>query len=106
MGLIDNVVPVRPPMPPAMAFKMAKVKSLQIYQILEKMHTELFKFLWENPDVTIEQFMVKYGPDAAALFQVSAKIQEVLATVNPEYTPLTPLKPITINEDGTVTVGG
>ena len=105
MSLINIDIPARPPMTPIMAFGLSKAKSLTIYQSLERMHTELFKFLWENPDVTIEQFMSQYGTDAAALFAVSSKIQEVLATVNPAYVPLTPTKPVTINGDGTVTIG-
>lgn len=88
---------------PEIAYRQSKVKSTNIYNFLERSHRELFNFLWNNPDVTIEQFLVKYGTEAVALFTVSSKIQEVLQLVNPSYVPLVPLKQVTLHDDGTVT---
>lgn len=85
------------------AFSQATGKSTTLYLQLEKIHTDLFNHLWKNDDVSIEEFLVKYGKDATKLFQVSSKIQEVLIAVNPDYVPLVPTLPVTFHEDGTAT---
>lgn len=87
-----------------LAFSQAKQKAFAMYVQLERMHTDLFYFLWKHPSITIEQFLAKYGTDAKALFEVSSLIQQVLAKTNPSYQPLAPLKPVTLNDDGTVTI--
>ena len=104
MSLINIIVPGRPKMTPETVLSISKNKSLQLYGQLERMHTDLFKFIWENQDVTPEQIIEQYGVDAVTLFIVSAKIQEVLALVNPNYVSLQPTKIPTFNDDGTVTL--
>jgi hypothetical protein len=111
MSLINPITPPTPLPPPiltpAQAYTNAKRMATNMYQQLLNAHTQLFNYLWNNPNgVTIEQFMTQYGTDAATLFSLSSQIQTLLGTVNPAYVPLnTPSNvTITVNADGTVTI--
>ena len=61
--------------------------------------------IWNNArGLTAQQLFDDYGTAAADLFTFSSSIQAMLAQADPNYTPLVPPYPYTINPDGTVTV--
>ena len=86
-------------------YRKAIAESSLIAQQLEAKHTALFNRVWRNPNATASQILTKYGTDCQKLFEVSSTIQTVLATVNPAYVPLVPLKPVTFSDNGACAVG-
>lgn len=64
------------------------------------------RLFWSNPAFTPNQIAAALGTDAAELFQLHAKIGELLASVKPDSVTqvLALVQPFTVNEDGTVTI--
>lgn len=81
-----------------------KSLNLQMCRQLEMMHKQAFNFVWNNPSFTAKQIVDGFGTDAAALFQSSSTVQNLLASINPSYQALQPPLAFTVNADGTVTV--
>lgn len=64
-----------------------------------------FTDIWNNGEMTPQEALDAFGSDATALFILSAKAQDLLKAIDPEYEYLTPPTEVKFNEDGTVTVG-
>jgi len=104
MALITVPSTTKPMVDPVeQTYKQCIAMSSSLAYQLEMQHTALFNKIWKNPDVTVEQILIKYGTDATKLFQVSSAIQDVLIAVNPNYKPLVPLCQVYFNEDGSAT---
>lgn len=65
-----------------------------------------FDMVWNNPDLSAQEVLDSFGSDAVTLFSDSYKLQVVIKEIDPSYNVLSPSVKYTINEDGTVTIGG
>lgn len=81
-----------------------KTSNFTFYSSVNKQHSSLFRAIWNNANYTPKEIIDGFGVDGAALFQLSSNLQQILASVDPEYIPLRPTNAFTINEDGTVTI--
>ena len=82
-----------------------KRQSGASYNMLKMQHTTLFNNIWNNNTFTPAEIVAQYGTDAAALFEVSYSMQQLLKQIDPTYVILEAPLPVTINADGTVTLG-
>jgi hypothetical protein len=100
-------VPATQPTPPTLAetVKRVKFKSKGLHTKMNDLHAEIFRDVWHNPNFTPAQIIGEFGTNAKLLFEVSSLIQTCLARTDEKYQPLTPTSPVTLNDDGTVTLG-
>jgi hypothetical protein len=93
------------PVTPTVDTMVGRIKGLNsaLYGSIIQQHTQIFNMIWNNTQFSASDILTAFGTDAAALFQLSSTIQEMLAQVNPDYVPLVPPLPFVINADGTVT---
>lgn len=86
---------------------VSRIKNLnsQLYRNTVLQHKLIFNTIWKNVDFTPQQICDGFGTDTAALFQLSNDLQTTFKTANPEYEVLNPPNAVTINTDGTVTIG-
>ena len=78
--------------------------SSKLYRRMEAQHTAIFNMIWHDDEITAQEVFDDYGSDSASLFLFSQNIQTMLYQADPNYVPLAPPYPYTINPDGTVTV--
>ena len=65
----------------------------------------LFQMVWSNPQLNPQQVLDAFGKDAAQLFLIASAFQNAVNTVVPGTINQVPPYQVTINNDGTVTVG-
>lgn len=84
-----------------------KQRSTQAFQMLKGTAMSLAQIVWANPEgLTPQEVLDAVGHDAAALFQVSSLVSQILAIATGEA-PAAVMPPgwtYTINPDGTVAV--
>lgn len=89
-------------------FKVKGIRRLntQIYNSMKQLHTTAFHAVWEDQDFKPKQIIEGFGTDCKALFENSAQIQTILATVDPGYVPLAIPEgySISFNPDGSCSV--
>lgn len=79
--------------------------SNKLYQRINREHTEIFNYIWNNSDgLTAQEIFDEYGTNAVDLFTFSSNIQQMLSDANENYIALETPYTYTINPDGTVTV--
>lgn len=66
---------------------------------------QVYNIVWFSKDLTPQDVMDALGTDAAQLFQIASIMRTAANTISPNSIELLPLKPITLNKDGTVTIG-
>jgi hypothetical protein len=59
---------------------------------------------WYPTGCTTQDLCDAFGDEAVQLFINSAKTQEYIQALKPDYVPLVPPIPFQINKDGTVTI--
>lgn len=64
-----------------------------------------FSLIWNSNGITPQEILDAFGKDAASLFIASAKAQKLIKELYPDYQFLIAPEKITLNPDGTVTVG-
>ena len=87
------------------AVNQIKTTTTQLYRMMKQMHTQSFNTVWNNPSYTPQEIVTAFGTDAVALFTLSYQLQEILKAADPNYVILMPTATVTLNEDGTVTIG-
>jgi hypothetical protein len=109
---IINPQPQAPSLPPveelAKAVRAEVSNSINgLFGDMLKVYNSCMSLVWQHPTLSPQQVLDAYGSDAAELFRLAATLKgavnaAVAGTIPDNDTP----KPFTINEDGTVTVGG
>lgn len=74
------------------------------YISLKAIYLDIHNSFWNNPDVTPEEVVEAWGTEAAGMFQKSIATETLLATLDPDYTPLEIPYDTVVNPDGTVTI--
>jgi hypothetical protein len=89
-----------------MKAKEIDVKSRSAAMQLVSSHTGIFRSVWEENQVTVQELCDFMGSNAYKLFLFSRSTQEFLALVVANYTPLTmpSNRNAIVNQDGTVTI--
>ena len=83
-----------------------KGQSTMQFQQLVRSFIDNYNLVWNNPEgLTPEEVLNGFGKDATSLFQASVALQTMINTIVPGTLTQTALKPVTFNEDGTVTLG-
>jgi thioredoxin-related protein len=83
-----------------------RARSELLYDFIAKEYEAIFGMVWNGVEgMTHQELFDKFGVEAADLMVFSAQIQQMLVAANPSYVPPQRPNEITINEDGTVTVG-
>ena len=82
MSILNNPVPTVPQTPAIIAARL-KGQARSTHAFLVRMFNEGAKAFWDNPNATPEQLAVALGTDGKELFQLHAKIGELLAQVTP-----------------------
>lgn len=82
MSILNNPVPTIPQTPAAIAARL-KGQARSTHSFLVRMFNEDAKAFWNNPNATPEQLAAALGTDGKELFQLHAKIGELLAQVTP-----------------------
>lgn len=102
MGIIATT-----PKPPTLTDMVDRIKAINgnLYRNIDTTHRELFRSIWENKVFSPKDILGAFGTDAVSLFILSQGLQSILSQANPAYVPLVAPKPVTINADGSVTVG-
>jgi hypothetical protein len=104
MALIIKETPQVPPKPElATVVEQLKKINTEMYKQMKMLHTRAFMHVWNNPHYKPEEIVGAFGNEGAALFSLSAGVQQILKTADPDYKLMLPNQPVTVNPDGTVT---
>lgn len=107
MSILDrDLVDNRPPAEKMAAQRLAMMTKHTFDQMVNSFN-EGARVFWSNGmGATPEQIAVELGTDAKEIFQLHAKLGELVASVKPEAIQegLSVVGNFTMNEDGTVTV--
>lgn len=106
MSILDNNnVPNRPE-PAKMAADRLVNMTRQTYQQMVQAFNQGSKMFWDNGRVSPEEIAVELGPKAKEVFELHAKLGQLLASVKPEAVTegASLVGNFTMNDDGTVTV--
>lgn len=74
-------------------------------EALKQSLEESVNLIWHHAECTPQEVLNEFGTDAALLFQASAMVNNLIVTFDPSYSAPPATHRITINPDGTVTVG-
>jgi hypothetical protein len=101
--------PTRIAIPPAKLVSIHKQYLNATLATILATRQKLLSDVWANPDgYTSQQVFDAYGVNAGWLVTMSGSLEAMLGQIDPTaaaHTPFTPPLPLTINADGTVTVG-
>ena len=75
----------------------------QLEQLIQS-HENLFRRIWNPWFCTTQEVLDKFWTHAVELFINSAKTQEYIQALKPDYIPLIPPVPFIINSDWTVKI--
>lgn len=64
-----------------------------------------FNLIWHNPKASPQEMINAFGNEAVQLFILSRTNEEQIKAINPDWEYLVPPYEVTLNEDGTVTIG-
>jgi hypothetical protein len=107
----EIIVPPAPAPTPTTAqlqkqLKMQMTGQLnQLYSQIIKVSVSNFNAIWSNPKLTPQQCFDAFGTNAANLLQVYATMQTAMNAIVPDSLPQAAPNALTVNSDGTVTVG-
>jgi hypothetical protein len=92
--------------PAVRAANMLKNNVRQTFNMMVQAFNQGAKNFWINPQVSPEQISAALGTDAKEVFELHAKLGQLLASVKPESIAegSSVVGNFTINDDGTVTV--
>jgi hypothetical protein len=104
MSIFDTKEPTKAQRLTELRNDMAKSNRIMLERLQETLESG-FDTVWNNEEFTPTEILDSYGTDAVQLFQASAALQTVIAQLDPEFAPLATPNEVTVNPDGTVTVG-
>ena len=83
-----------------------KQQARNAFRSLVGVYTTGSKSFWQNPAATPQEIAAALGTDGAELFQLHAKIGQLLADVKPDSVAegLSVVGQFSINEDGVITI--
>lgn len=86
-----------------MALKLSDVAALMNYAM---QRNGVYTFLWHNPSgLTPQQVIALLGTDAGTFVTFKQDLEAAIARILPSLTLLADLHSLTVNQDGTVTIG-
>jgi len=110
MSLIDNTTPGQQEL--SLEQKQTRAKNRiknaakNIYETVKNKHDQLWNVVWDNPaGLTPQEVIDAFGTDAKELFTYSQSLQTLLSEANENYVVKVTPNLVTINTDGSVTVG-
>lgn len=66
---------------------------------------DVYNELWSEKDgITPQDRLNALGTDAAELFNIALAFGQAINSIHPDSVPLQPKMPVTVHEDGTVTI--
>ncbi len=78
-------------------------ENLNFEQFLKSYLERSIKAVWEDPDFSPQQVLDGFDTSATSLFQGANTIVQLIHIAEPDYQP-PETRPVTFNQDGTVTV--
>jgi len=83
-----------------------RIQTFRFFTDIKKRYETLFNIVWDNPLIlTPQEVLDGMGTNAVELFQYSDIMRSMLMQVDASYTPPQVPNQVSINPDGTVTVG-
>lgn len=103
-GLLDIQEPTRQEL---LTQEVNKIKqSLKVSQERHEADQKTaFDRIWNNPSFTPQELIAGFGTDAAELFVKSVTNEMCIKQINPSWKMMSSPYEVTLNQDGTVTVG-
>jgi hypothetical protein len=86
-------------------FKGIESRAKWLQDTIEGMHKQMLAEVWEHPEFTAADYFAMSGEAGLQKLLISGKLQEVSMLANAEYVPFQVPNELTINPDGSVTVG-
>lgn len=103
-GLLDIQEPTRQEL---LTQEVNKIK--QYLKVSQERHEAdqktAFDRIWNNPSFTPQELIAGFGTDAAELFVKSVTNEMCIKQINPSWVMMSAPYEVTLNQDGTVTVG-
>lgn len=105
MGVLDNPAPEQPSVALRTANQL-KQNARQTFNGLVQAYNNGAKLFWQNQHATPQEIAAALGTDGVELFQLHAKIGELLYSLKPEVVAPTAgvVGEFSYNEDGSLTV--
>lgn len=105
MSVLDQPSPVQLTMAERTANQLRQ-NARRTFIDLVQTYTDGARLFWQNPDATPQDVAAALGTDGAELFQLHAKIGQLLAEIKPESVTegLSVVGQFSISEDGVITV--
>jgi len=109
MALI--ITPSSPPTPTTAQLQTNVTRDIkntctQLFNFNVANFTKVYNLVWANPNgLTPTQVCAALGTDAGALFSLAGSLQAVINAAHPGALPQVPPVTVTVNTDGSVTLG-